>query len=841
MARWKSQPVEKIVQGIREDKFVLPVIQRSLVWNEEKMELLFDSLLKDNSFGGIMVLDEEKGERPLFAFRRFSRGGEEQRAAVQEKLDHSISLVIDGQQRLQAFYMGLTEGFREKTLYFNLYGTPLEYEFRFAPDESELPLEESDDDGETVEKLWYPVRSLFHRLRRVGDDIQVANEIIAARGVTDDGYRDAVRANVARFHRYVFYQDTIGISSVTVNKTRVDEEKQRIVELFRRLNDGGTRLSSFDLVAAVFKGFDYRMEGFFRDVRQFEDMGISQDEVIKLVFLLQDSHSKEVTDIEAGDADFVIESQERIVQSLRALREFLRNARLYDYYASGGRSAIPLYFIAYHVFHKKEVSAAQLDKVYDNFDAKNDDFLSLKRWMYLSVLNGVFSRGKGWIPYRTGIRKILNALKRYKGQVFPAEALFEVYRRHPLVFSAEVTPERLDLWDRDFVFYLMYDCQSLSGRDVDHVHPRSRLETAGVSPHKVHSIANFQLLDEGTNRNEKRAKTLAGWLAGGGVSDLGAYLDRHLIPEDKTKWEIAHFDTFLQERAVAIVDRVRSFIPEPVSPPPTSPPVEQIPEPPTLSALDKACLMDELSPALREHPILADDADWYHIFRQLGFTPQWAGRYRSGLASMGIQTVADLALCVMARRLEVWYVQEDIPVLRFQKPLFSGGPLTIKSFGGWAWKAVLDEFGKRGFDWRPYLAATGSQVDVKVLRGKLTDEQRAHPILDDGTTWHDAFQGKVNPTWVGRYRKELASVGIETVADLALYIMALELEFWYGYEGGNVFRFHRPTPDGQAIQLRTKSFGGWAWDTALNELKTRGFDWEIFVVNLDDFREKGKQ
>ena len=48
------------VNEIDDEKFVLPVIQRSLVWTEEKMELLFDTLLKGDSFGGIMAIEEEK-------------------------------------------------------------------------------------------------------------------------------------------------------------------------------------------------------------------------------------------------------------------------------------------------------------------------------------------------------------------------------------------------------------------------------------------------------------------------------------------------------------------------------------------------------------------------------------------------------------------------------------------------------------------------------------------------------------------------------------------------------------------------------------------------------------
>ena len=67
MATWDAVRVSDIVQDIHDGHVVLPVIQRRLVWNEPKMELLFDSLLRGNSFGGIMVLQESQVNEPLFA------------------------------------------------------------------------------------------------------------------------------------------------------------------------------------------------------------------------------------------------------------------------------------------------------------------------------------------------------------------------------------------------------------------------------------------------------------------------------------------------------------------------------------------------------------------------------------------------------------------------------------------------------------------------------------------------------------------------------------------------------------------------------------------------------
>lgn len=54
MANWDAKRISDVIELISKEEFVLPVVQRELVWTEEKIELLFDTLLKGDSFGGIM-------------------------------------------------------------------------------------------------------------------------------------------------------------------------------------------------------------------------------------------------------------------------------------------------------------------------------------------------------------------------------------------------------------------------------------------------------------------------------------------------------------------------------------------------------------------------------------------------------------------------------------------------------------------------------------------------------------------------------------------------------------------------------------------------------------------
>jgi uncharacterized protein with ParB-like and HNH nuclease domain len=106
MAIWKSYRIVEVIADIEDEKFVLPVIQRRLVWDEEKMQLLFDTLLKGDSFGGIMVIEEEKDSKPLFNYRPFTKDGSVISSRQIERLPQLQSFVIDGNRGCSHFTSG---------------------------------------------------------------------------------------------------------------------------------------------------------------------------------------------------------------------------------------------------------------------------------------------------------------------------------------------------------------------------------------------------------------------------------------------------------------------------------------------------------------------------------------------------------------------------------------------------------------------------------------------------------------------------------------------------------------------------------------------------------------
>jgi hypothetical protein len=565
MAIWKTYRVADAVTEIDEDKFVLPFIQRSLVWTEDKMELLFDTLLKGDSFGGVMVIEEEKDTKPLFNYRPFTKDGYFIASGQVDNLKQLQFFVIDGQQRLQTFYIGLKGTINGKSLYFDLYSDyNLEYEFKFEKEENKLPkISKENIDRKIQEHFWYPAKELLRRLKDTNDEDQVADEIIKKSLITEELKKTHITKNVKAFYKNVITAETLGISKVVINKSLPEiDNRQRIVELFRRLNDGGTRLSSFDLVASILKGFSWEMEGFLKEMlEKYQDIGLSQDNLIKLIFLLQDNHNKEMASIEATDAEFAIENRDRIKATIKALKDFLECSKTYDYYKEGNRSFIPLFFISYHLFHRK-IDKNALTNYFSNYETGNADFPLMKRWLYHSLINGVFrSKGAGWIPYKTGIKKILGAIKSNKNQSFPINELFQVYINHPITFTTTYTTSNLDQLDNTFVYYLIYDrARTTRTNDIDHIMPKNILEAQGIDWGKINSIKNFQLLDFGTNRGAKNGKPFKEWVDNPEyVKDKPSYVALHLIPSDETLCTEDKFEDFIEARATLILAKLTTY------------------------------------------------------------------------------------------------------------------------------------------------------------------------------------------------------------------------------------------------------------------------------------------
>jgi len=572
MANWNTYTVPEILNLIEKEELVLPVIQRQLVWTEEQIEMLFNTLMKKHIFGSIITVKDFQDRKPLFnSYRPFIRDfnfGSFVSKDTPEKLPYDVSYVVDGQQRLSAIYIGIKGSYNGKELYFDLLSEYKhnEFAFEFSDRKEKLKYEvERYTDGSKRRTLWYKVKDIFRLLQDyAGEYREVAEHIIVSSNIDlNQEEKETVIRNLERFRDVFITSKVIGVGEVYINRSRnLEENRKEIVELFRRLNQGGTKLSASDLMSSFLKAYGGReIEKFLHvDVNQFEDLGLGQDEIVKYVFILQDNPKKEIANIEESDSKFILENRDRIIGSLVAVRKFLQASGLYNFFKDfkPSPSVIPLYFIGYFVFHKTQTKE-QAEKFFDNVES-NSDYGPIFDWVFLSLLQKIFrrQRGAGWIAYRTGIRKILEVLKSYKNSNFPKEELFQMYKNHPLRFVEYLSPERLYEYDLEFVFYLIYGGQKFRVEDIDHIHPKSILEKKGFPPEEINVILNYQLLDPDTNRNDKKDMELYEWIDT--LPDKESYIKRHLIPNDRNLWKSENYRDFLEKRRELIMNKLKDIL-----------------------------------------------------------------------------------------------------------------------------------------------------------------------------------------------------------------------------------------------------------------------------------------
>ena len=113
--------IEAALKGIASYQFVLPAIQREFVWQPEQVCDLFDSLMQGFPFGEFMYWKVEAQNSSQYRWYDFVRKYHEKTSPHCPELgvihNEALTAVLDGQQRLTAFNIGLRGSMAKKLPY----------------------------------------------------------------------------------------------------------------------------------------------------------------------------------------------------------------------------------------------------------------------------------------------------------------------------------------------------------------------------------------------------------------------------------------------------------------------------------------------------------------------------------------------------------------------------------------------------------------------------------------------------------------------------------------------------------------------------------------------------
>ena len=571
--------IEDALNSIASHEYVLPAIQREFVWQPEQVCNLFDSLMQGYPFGEFMLWRVQAENSAKFRWYDFVREYHQRDNPHCPELgtihDKPVTAVLDGQQRLTAFNIGLrgsmarklpykrwsnSDAFPKRVLALDLLAAPdpdeegSRYTFDFV-DESLIGLPST--------RLWF----------RVSDILGMQSGPAMLKWLTDHEL-DTERLNLAyetldRLHR------TIRVEKPVAYYEEKSQDIERVLNIFIRCNSGGTPLSYSNLLLSIavsqWENLDARKEvhGLVDEMNKVRDgLSFNADFVLKAGLMLTDIASVgfRVENFTRSNMAVLENNWPHIRQAL------LETAELVDSFGFDSRtvratnSLLP---IAYYLYKKGAPRDFEVSDHYRN------DRKSIRGWLTRSILKESGIWGSGLDTLLTALREVI---RDSDGSEFPAAELRRVMtqRGRTLTFVEEEIEDLADMRFGDrrmfaLLTMLFPHFGSLGDSDIDHVFPKARftpnrLTGAEVSEEHIEEfrdhcdrLANLQLLDHVVN-NEKRTSLPDDWLNEHCPEEDARrnYCDRHLLGHVPSK--MMDFEEWYKARRERLRDRIAELV-----------------------------------------------------------------------------------------------------------------------------------------------------------------------------------------------------------------------------------------------------------------------------------------
>ncbi|WP_207484706.1 DUF262 domain-containing protein [Microbacterium sp. SD291] len=564
-----------MLTAIHRREYLMPAIQREFVWGPDQITKLVDSLMRGYPVGSFLLWDVKPETAQSYTFYEFLTNYHERDNPYADKatVPHGspTTAVLDGQQRLTSLNIALYGSFAEKKkyawwnsadafpvkrLYLNLVddsedeelGT--KYDLRFLTDRDAAAA-----DGEP------------HKWFRVGAVLDLAN---AGPAIMKELEHRGIGGSGDAFQRLYDLYEAVRVLKPMNYFLVTDQDADKVLEIFVRVNSGGTTLSYSDLLLSMatnqWKELDAREEvrSLVSEInsnagRQFS---FSKDVVLKTALTITD------VDVRFKVSNFTQTNMAKVEEQWPQIEgALLRAATLLQQFGYNERNLTANSVIVpiAHYLHLRGAGDSYLDSTADAADR-----LALQRWVTRSLVKrGIW--GSGLDTLLTRIRDVLRA---NTTGVFPVLAVEDAMAAvgKGLSFDNAEIDELLNLkyaGQRTFsVLSVLYPGLDLSKKfHEDHVFPKSRftkkkLTEAGIPHDKiddylaaVNLLPNLQLL-AGTANIEKQDALPATWIetAFPNEAKRASYLAENDF--DSLPLDLDGFSEFFEQRKLRIRNRL---------------------------------------------------------------------------------------------------------------------------------------------------------------------------------------------------------------------------------------------------------------------------------------------
>ncbi len=567
--------IKEAIESVHKNNYVLPAIQREFVWTPDQIIKLFDSLMRDYPIGTFLFWDLEKDRLKDFKFYEFIRNYHEKNNTHNPKAnltgEDDITAILDGQQRFTALYLALKgtyaykiprmywandEAFPIRKFYLNLLSKSNEfdqlYDFRFL---TEQEAEQNDDNN-----FWFEVGKVmeFENLRDV-------IKLLRDNNLLQSEYAEQCLSNL---------YEIINKKQVINYYLEVSQELDKVLNIFIRVNSGGTKLSYSDLLLSIataqWDKKDAREEINFLvdDLNSLGDeFKFDKDFVLKSSLVLSDINdiAFKVDNFDSNNMDKIEKNWDDIKIALKMAVKLISSYGFNYQTLTSNNAVIP---IAYYIFKKGNPSNFCLSNEY------SEDRKTIKRWLTISLLKRAFG------GQSDSVLKNLRTILQKNHKNFPYEEIEKQFKgsNKSIIFTDDDIDNLLSYkYGQSYTFSvlsLIYPNLDLKNTfHQDHIFPKSLFnkkylikngitnnEEQSIYFEKVNFIGNIQLL-EGLPNIEKSDKEFENWFNEiyKSEDEKKEYMRKNYIPEN-ISLEFNNFVEFYEEREKLIRNKLNQVL-----------------------------------------------------------------------------------------------------------------------------------------------------------------------------------------------------------------------------------------------------------------------------------------
>ena len=252
--------IAQAIEHIHRNEYLLPAFQRDFVWSAEQIEKLFDSLMKGYPISSMLFWKVKGGTKTDFRFYKFLSAFIQYHRICNDPIPtdniNDFYAVLDGQQRLTSLYIGLCGSYAYKDYRkrwdYSEYNFPTRHLYfnisrKYTQEESDREFIFSFVDKNISKENDLFIDKSNEKWFRVGKILALHQDYNY--GIDEFAEDNNIDKESKRLLRLL---DNVIHTKLNINFYEEDEQKpDKAVNIFIRINSGGTALSFSDILMSI--------------------------------------------------------------------------------------------------------------------------------------------------------------------------------------------------------------------------------------------------------------------------------------------------------------------------------------------------------------------------------------------------------------------------------------------------------------------------------------------------------------------------------------------------------------------------------------------------------------